>query len=134
VRTEYTPPNIIYRHISVYVSVPAAVSGGYRSAHCTQASFLYIPIYRYTMAAVSGGAYACTLHTSLLPLPVICRYICRYIHCAQASFLPHTDISIFFSLSFFRLNPCRPRSRDSRVRFHTHTHTTHFDLYFFVGC
>ena len=44
-RIEYTSPNIIYRHISVYVSVPAAVSGGYRSAHCTQASFLYIPIY-----------------------------------------------------------------------------------------
>ncbi len=178
VRTEYTSPNIIHRHISVYVSVPAAVSGGYRSAHCTQASFLYIPIYWYISVCISvyNGCRqrrCIWVHTAHKPpssaryiYRYICRYIYRYLHCTQASFLPYTDIyicvyiyiyiyiyiymsiyipiymsayiefkyeytSIFFSLSFSRLKPCRPRSRDSRVRF-PNTHT-HFDLYFFVG-
>ncbi len=53
VRTEYTSPNIIYRHISVYVSAPAAVSSGYRSAHFTQASSLFIPIYWYISVYIS---------------------------------------------------------------------------------
>jgi hypothetical protein len=150
VRTEYTSPNIIYRHISVCVSV-TAVSGGCRSAHCTQASFLYIPIYWYTSVYISvyNGCrqrrciWVHTAHKPPSSARYIYRYIYRYIHCTQASFLPYTDIYIyiyiyipiymkacidFFSLSFSRLNPCRPRSRDSRVRYHTHTHTFRFVL------
>ena len=48
VHTAHRPPSSIYRYIGIYRYV-----------------------YRYTKAAVSGGAYECTLHTSLLPLPVI---------------------------------------------------------------
>ena len=70
------------------------------------------------MAAVSGGAYESTLHTSLLPLPVIYTDIYTDIHTANkppSSHIPmcvcvciefkYEFISTIFFMSFSRLNP-----------------------------
>jgi hypothetical protein len=178
-------------------SLSVCVDIGVHTAHRPLSSIyryigIYWYIYRYAMAAVSGGAYECTLHTSLLPLPVIYTDIYADIytdiytaHRPTSSHIPiyiyiYTDIHIYiyiyiytdiyadiytdiytahrppsshipiyiyiymyiytylyeciyrefkyeyifiiFSLSFSRLHSFRPRSRDSRVRFHTHTH------------
>ncbi len=87
----------------MYVSVRAAVSGGYRSAHYTQASLLYIPIYVLIYA----------LHTGLLP--PIYRCVCVYII--------YECICRFFFLVFFPLKPLPPSfTRLEGSIPHAHTH------------
>ncbi len=61
------------------------------------------------MAAVCGGAYECTLHTSLLPLPVIFTdtYTDTYTDLYTAHRPPSSHVPIYICIS--RVNPCRPR-------------------------
>ena len=113
VHTAHRPPSSIYRYIGIYRY-----------------------IYRYTMGAVSGGAYECTLHTSLLPLPVIYTdiYADTYIpiYTLRTGLLPpiyryityiYECIFRFFFLVFFPLKPLPPSFTrlDGSIP-HTHTH------------
>jgi hypothetical protein len=93
--------------------LPSAADIGVHTAHRPASSIyryigIYRCIYRYTMAAVSVGAYECTLHTSLLPLPVIYTdiYADIYTDIYTAHRPPSSHIPIYIYIYHTHISIC----------------------------
>jgi hypothetical protein len=114
---------------------PSAADMGVHTAHQPPSSGRYI--YRYIYTDIYRYIPIYTLHRP--PSSHISVYVYMYtwvyvFHIYMSVYIEFTCEykSIIFFLSFFHLNPCRPRSRDSRVRLHTHTHIMHTHTFWFV--